>query len=25
VITPDYEEPICVPAEDARGSVLAAS
>ncbi|MBX3259213.1 MAG: MBL fold metallo-hydrolase [Labilithrix sp.] len=24
VITPDYEEPICVPAEDARGSVLAA-
>lgn len=25
VITPDYEEPICVPAGDARGSVLAAS
>lgn len=25
VITPDYEEPICVPSEDARGSVLAAS
>ena len=25
VITPDYEEPICVPPEDARGSVLAAS
>jgi L-ascorbate metabolism protein UlaG (beta-lactamase superfamily) len=23
VITPDYEEPICVPPEDARGSVLA--
>lgn len=25
VITPDYEEPICVPASDARGAVLAAS
>jgi L-ascorbate metabolism protein UlaG (beta-lactamase superfamily) len=25
VITPDYEEPICVPPEDARGSVLTAS
>jgi L-ascorbate metabolism protein UlaG (beta-lactamase superfamily) len=25
VITPDYEEPICIPQEDARGSVLAAS
>jgi L-ascorbate metabolism protein UlaG (beta-lactamase superfamily) len=25
VITPDYEEPICVPPDDARGSVLAAS
>jgi L-ascorbate metabolism protein UlaG (beta-lactamase superfamily) len=25
VITPDYEEPICVPAKDARGAVLAAS
>jgi L-ascorbate metabolism protein UlaG (beta-lactamase superfamily) len=25
VITPDYEEPICVPPGDARGSVLAAS
>jgi L-ascorbate metabolism protein UlaG (beta-lactamase superfamily) len=25
VITPDYEEPICVPSKDARGSVLAAS
>jgi hypothetical protein len=25
VITPDYEEPICVPAADARGAVLAAS
>jgi L-ascorbate metabolism protein UlaG (beta-lactamase superfamily) len=25
VITPDYGEPICVPAEDARGAVLAAS
>jgi L-ascorbate metabolism protein UlaG (beta-lactamase superfamily) len=24
VITPDYEEPICVPPNDARGSVLAA-
>jgi L-ascorbate metabolism protein UlaG (beta-lactamase superfamily) len=24
VITPDYEEPICVPAKDARGAVLAA-
>lgn len=24
VITPDYEEPICVPPEDARGSVLGA-
>jgi L-ascorbate metabolism protein UlaG (beta-lactamase superfamily) len=24
VITPDYEEPICVPPDDARGSVLAA-
>ncbi len=24
VITPDYEEPICVPAGDARGSVLEA-
>ncbi|CAN5904806.1 MBL fold metallo-hydrolase [soil metagenome] len=24
VITPDYEEPICVPANDARGAVLAA-
>lgn len=23
VITPDYEEPICVPRDDARGSVLA--
>jgi L-ascorbate metabolism protein UlaG (beta-lactamase superfamily) len=23
VITPDYEEPICVPPNDARGSVLA--
>jgi L-ascorbate metabolism protein UlaG (beta-lactamase superfamily) len=23
VITPDYEEPICVPAKDARGAVLA--
>lgn len=23
VITPDYEEPICVPPKDARGSVLA--
>ena len=23
VITPDYEEPICVPPGDARGSVLA--
>jgi hypothetical protein len=25
VITPDYEEPICVPPNDARGAVLAAS
>jgi L-ascorbate metabolism protein UlaG (beta-lactamase superfamily) len=25
VITPDYEEPICVPPDDARGAVLAAS
>jgi L-ascorbate metabolism protein UlaG (beta-lactamase superfamily) len=25
VITPEYEEPICVPARDARGAVLAAS
>ena len=25
VITPDYEEPICVPAGDARGSVLVTS
>jgi L-ascorbate metabolism protein UlaG (beta-lactamase superfamily) len=25
VITPDYEEPICVPPHDARGAVLAAS
>ena len=25
VITPDYEEPICVPPGDARGAVLAAS
>jgi L-ascorbate metabolism protein UlaG (beta-lactamase superfamily) len=25
VITPDYEEPICVPESDARGAVLAAS
>ncbi len=25
VITPEYEEPICVPAGDARGSVLVAS
>lgn len=25
VITPDYVEPICVPADDARGAVLAAS
>lgn len=25
VITPDYEEPICVPSSDARGAVLAAS
>jgi hypothetical protein len=25
VITPDYEEPICVPPGDARGSVLSAS
>lgn len=25
VITPEYEEPICVPAKDARGAVLAAS
>ncbi len=25
VITPDYEEPICVPPDDARGSVLVAS
>jgi L-ascorbate metabolism protein UlaG (beta-lactamase superfamily) len=25
VITPDYEEPICVPLNDARGAVLAAS
>jgi L-ascorbate metabolism protein UlaG (beta-lactamase superfamily) len=25
VITPDYEEPICVPANDARSAVLAAS
>jgi L-ascorbate metabolism protein UlaG (beta-lactamase superfamily) len=25
VITPDYEEPICVPPRDARGAVLAAS
>ena len=25
VITPDYGEPICVPLDDARGSVLAAS
>jgi hypothetical protein len=24
IITPDYEEPICVPPNDARGSVLAA-
>lgn len=24
VITPDYEEPICVPEKDARGAVLAA-
>ncbi len=25
VITPDYVEPICVPADDARGAVLVAS
>jgi hypothetical protein len=25
VITPDYGEPICVPAKDARGAVLAAA
>jgi L-ascorbate metabolism protein UlaG (beta-lactamase superfamily) len=25
VITPDYQEPICVPPRDARGAVLAAS
>jgi L-ascorbate metabolism protein UlaG (beta-lactamase superfamily) len=25
VITPDYKEPICVPANDARGAVLASS
>ena len=25
VITPEYEEPICVSAKDARGAVLAAS
>ena len=25
VITPDYEEPICVPPNDARGAVLVAS
>jgi len=25
VITPDYEEPICVPPDDARGAVLTAS
>ena len=25
VITPDYEEPICVPPNDARGAVLTAS
>jgi L-ascorbate metabolism protein UlaG (beta-lactamase superfamily) len=25
LITPDYEEPICVPSGDARGAVLAAS
>lgn len=25
IITPDYEEPICVPAKDARGAVLGSS